>query len=151
MTRKRPRRYTDKERADCVATLIGCGYPDAAGALEHVHKLTGVPRATLHGWYHAVNNPPPDDVLAESVKTLSELLETEIRLNFYVMQDKRAEATYRELALANAVFVDKLQLLSGQPTENVKQAITFERTGITTLPEHLASSTVDSATGEEAV
>jgi hypothetical protein len=47
--------------------------------------------------------------------------------------------------------VDKLQLLNNEPTENINAQIAFVRTGLSTIPEHLASGARTSAERSEEV
>lgn len=144
------KRYTDKQRADSVVFLESLGYPYRLGALEEAAKHLKISRTTLQSWFNNIHNPP-EELRAESRVELHEAINAELDKIFLQMGAVRDTASYKDLAWAAAVFVDKLQLISGQPTENVKQNISFERTGISTLPQHLTSGATNGTGGEEAI
>ena len=145
------RRYDDKFRSNAIVLLEAAGYPERDGALSQVAKHLKMPTNTLHGWANAIHNPPPDDVVDEQRKELKELLEDELSNALAAMGNVRGDATYRDLGVVVGILTDKMQLISGNATQNVKQAITFERTGISTIPQHLTPSAIESADGEEEV
>jgi transposase-like protein len=149
--RVKRRRYDDKFRAGAVAMLEGAGYPQRDGALTDVSKHLGIPDSTLHQWATKVANPPPEDVLAEARLDLSEAIRTEIQSLLKEMTRARDSASYKDLGIVFGVLVDKLQLLNNEPTENINAQIAFVRTGLSTIPEHLASGARTSAERSEAV
>ena len=106
--------------------LEAAGYfqdPPVQGALTRVAKKTGVPHPTLSRWARAVQNPPPSDLVQSKKKNLVELMENEIREIFARMGIEREEATYRELGTVMGIIFDKMQLLTGGPTENINQRV----------------------------
>ena len=111
------KRYTDKFRATAVVMLDAQGYPEKEGALSKVAKHLDVPLSTLRGWWTAEHNPPPADIRNEKRGDLAALIKNEVEEVLNTMPDKRIEADYRALATALGIMVDKLQLLTGQPTE----------------------------------
>lgn len=111
------KRYTDKFRATAVVMLDAQGYPEKEGALSKVAKHLDVPLSTLRGWWTAEHNPPPADIRNEKRGDLAALIKNEVEGVLSAMPDKRIEADYRALATALGIMVDKLQLLTGQPTE----------------------------------
>lgn len=116
MSKRKRRRYDDKFRAGAVIMLESQGYPEVKGALQAVSDHLDVPHSTLHNWYHAKHNPPPSDVRQEIKLDLVQALRNEIAAALGTIDQKRDEATYRELATAIAIFIDKLQLLEAKPT-----------------------------------
>jgi len=117
------------------------GYPDKDGALTAVANHLKVPLSTLRGWFTATRNPPPAEVRNEKKGDLVALIESEIYHALGEMGKKRIDAEYRELATAFGIMVDKLQLLTGEPTQRNDTRFIFERSGLSTIPEHLTPST----------
>jgi len=144
------RRYDDKFRASALLMLEAAGYPDK-GAIVRTAKHLGMPEATLRMWAHGRHNPVPVDVYDEKKFDMQGMLRKEIYEGLRAMGGRREEATYRDLATAVAIMIDKLQLLSGAPTENAKTTITIERSGISTLPDHLAPGTSEGNTESAAI
>ena len=122
----RRKRYTDKFRATAVVMLDAQGYPKLEGALSKVANHLDVPLSTLRGWWTAEHNPPPAELRNEKKGDLVALLENELRGALEAMPDKRPEASYRDLGTVSAIIVDKLQLLTGQPTETNDTRIRIE-------------------------
>jgi hypothetical protein len=132
------------------------GYPNTPGAIERVAKEQHIGRTTLLGWVkQGIKYGNHEDEVTELVEEtrgeLVELFDTEIRSVFAAMKVVRADATYRDLAIAAGIFTEKIRLLNDKPTSNVQQAITFERRGISTLPEHLTPGATEGITGSETV
>lgn len=96
--------------------LEAAGYPKRDGALSQVAGHLGVPLSTLRGWFNGTRNPPPAKLRNEKRFDLREAIQKELADIFPAMADKRQDATYRELATAAGILVDKIQLLTGQPT-----------------------------------
>lgn len=140
MASQRPR-YDDKFRASAVVMLEAAGYPNVQGALAQVAKHLGMQEMTLSRWARGVQNPPPNQLVINKKQELSSLHEGEIRAIFAEMGTKREDASYRDLGIVLGIVSDKWQLLNGEPTESVKQSISFERRGISTLPKSSASGT----------
>lgn len=131
-TAKRGRnRYTDEFRASAVLMLMAAGYPDRLGSLTHVADKLSVPARTLSRWAKAENNPPPAELVIDKRVDLVEMLRDEAYNALREMGEARQDASYRELATAVGIFVDKIQLLTGQATErhDVRQmTVSFEWT-----------------------
>lgn len=144
-------RYDDKFRASAIVMLEAAGWPDKEGALTQVSKHLGIPLTTLHRWANGESNPAPSDLVSEKRVELSKLLQAEINAALGEMSKARPFATYRDLGTVAAILIDKLQLLNDKPTQNVQQSISFERRGVSSLPEHLTFGTATSITGEEAL
>ena len=115
--RGRRQHYDDEFRASAVLMLEAAGYPGQKGALSQVANRLSVPESTLRGWFSGAHNPPPAKVRAEKRIDLREAIREELAGIFPAMAERRQEATYRELATAAGILIDKDQLLSGQPTE----------------------------------
>lgn len=122
------KRYTDKFRATAVVMLEAQGYPDVKGALSKVAKHLDTPPSTLKGWWTAEHNPAPTQLRDEKKSDLAALIKNEVEEVLNTMPDKRVEADYRALSTALGIMVDKLQLLTGEPTERkeVKQELSQE-------------------------
>lgn len=131
--------------------LEAAGWPNHKGAISRTAKHLGMPEATLRMWANGKHNPVPVDVYEEKKLDMQAMLRREIYEGLKAMGGRRDEATYKDLATAVAIMIDKLQLLSGAPTENAQTTIKIERSGISTLPDHLAPGTVDGDSEPEAV
>lgn len=145
------KRYTDEFRASAVLMLEAAGYPDKEGALTKVAKHLGMPYQTLSRWAREKNNPPPPELVHNKKIDLIAGIKNELSFIFDEMGKTRQDAEYRELATAFGIMVDKLQLLTGQPTERNDSRILFERTGLSTIPEHLAPGTIERGGKLEAI
>lgn len=147
MSKRKRTRYTDEFRASAVLMLEAAGYPDKEGSLSKVARHLQVPYQTLSRWAREKNNPPPPELVQNKKIDLIAGIKNELACIFDEFGNTRQDAEYRELATAFGILVDKLQLLTGEPTERSDSRIVFERSGLSTIPEHLASSTVESGAG----
>jgi hypothetical protein len=107
--------------------LEAAGYPGRVGALSQVASHIKVPESTLRGWFSGAHNPPPAKVRAEKRFDLLEAIQGELAAIFPAMANRREDATYKELATAAGILVDKEQLLTGQPTERQEVNVTDHR------------------------
>ena len=118
------KRYSDKFRANAVLMLEAAGYEPGknGGALMRVAKALKMPHNTLRNWYVAAHNPVPSDVRREKRGELVTLIRDEIynAIEAAQDQDKKFEASYRDLITGAAILVDKLQLLEGKATERTE-------------------------------
>lgn len=110
------KRYTDKFRSTAVIMLEAQGYPDKKGALTKVANHLKVPARTLSRWFNREQADPPDILVNEKRGDLAALIEGELNKAIHAMDDARPDASYRDLATATGILVDKLQLLTGQAT-----------------------------------
>ena len=92
------------------------GYPDRKGSLEHVSKHLGVPRSTIQSWFTGSRNPPPPEMRREKKATLLEELVDLLGLTITAAKGTVDEANFREQVVGIGIIVDKIQLLTGQPT-----------------------------------
>lgn len=109
--------YDDKFRSSAVIMLEAAGYPNQKGALERTAKGLGIHARTLSRWFNGEQNPPPDRMVNEKRLELTDLLRNELEAAFGQMPNARPDASYRDLGTVAAIFIDKLQLLTGKPTE----------------------------------
>ena len=112
-------RYTDDVRASAVIMLEAEGYPERKGALASVAKYLKIPAMTLHRWFHAKQNPPPNALVTIKKEQIIEMLKQEVYAALQEMPNARPDADYKELATAAAILTDKWQLLDGKPTERI--------------------------------
>lgn len=115
-------RYSDEFRASAVLWLRAAGYPDTHGALTRVAGELNVHPRTLSRWYNRESNPPPDKIVSEKRVDLVTAIRSEIAAVLSDMPEARDEASYKDLATALGIMVDKLQLLEGKPTERTEQS-----------------------------
>ena len=129
------KRYDDEFRTSAVLMLEAAGYPGHEGALSRVAgHLGGVPLSTLRGWFHGTRNPPPAQLRNEKRLDLREAIREELAGIFPAMAEKRQDATYRELATAAGILIDKDQLLGGHPTWR-GEIVNLLRSGAVTLDD----------------
>lgn len=124
---KQGTRYTDEFRANAVLMLEAAGYPDREGALSRVARHIGVPHPTLSRWYRAVQNPPPDELVHKKKVSLIDDLTDLLGLSISAARGTVNEAAFRELATGIGIFIDKIQLLTGQPTERAEVHVNDHR------------------------
>lgn len=110
------RRYDDEFRTSAVLMLEAQGYPSREGSLSNVSKHLGVPRSTLQGWFNGTRNPVPPDMRHEKRLNLLEELADLLGLTILAARNTVDEANFREQVTGIGILVDKIQLLSGQPT-----------------------------------
>lgn len=110
------RLYSDEDVAVALAFLKAAGYPDTKGAMDKASRHTGVPRNTLRRWVRGEMHPVGSEVVARKTVDLASAIKNELAEIFPAMADARADASYKDLATAAAIFTDKLQLLEGKPT-----------------------------------
>lgn len=109
------RQYTDAEKAETLAILTANG-----GNVSATSKQTGIPRATITNWRDGDGvNGDVSEIRQEKEETLIDRFSREIWDILKLMDGKRKEATYRELATAFGIFVDKRELLLGNATSRV--------------------------------
>lgn len=129
------KRYDDEFRASAVLMLEAAGYPEQKErALGQVSKNLKVPRSTLQGWFSGQHNAPPPKIRRETKINLIQAIRDELAAIFDAMPGKRDEAHYRELAIAFGILVDKLQLLTGEPTWR-GEIVNLLRSGAVTLDD----------------
>jgi len=109
-------RYTDEFRANAVLMLEAAGYPDSDGALARTSRHLQVPHSTLRRWYWKTQNPPPSEMVQKKKIDLRAAIREEIEGILDYMGYAREDADYRALGTVFGIMVDKLQLLSGEPT-----------------------------------
>ena len=93
------------------------GYPEKKGALTRAAKKCGVPLATLSRWVRSIQNPPPPELVSIKKTDIVDFLKAEITGALHEMPNARPDADYRALAVAVGIMVDKVQLLTGEPTQ----------------------------------
>lgn len=114
--------YTAKFKADCIAFLIGAGYPDNPYKLEETAKYVGVPSRTLRRWFNGENGTPPADVVTQQKTDLAALFErvSERYLEHALDDDVIEEMSGKDAVIAAATATDKMRLLRGLPTEIIE-------------------------------
>lgn len=136
--RKRPT-YDDQFRASAVVMLESQGYPGTPGALTAVAKHLKVPERTLSRWFNKEQNPPPDHLVKEKRGDLVEGIRDEIEAILLQMKSERVNAEYKDLGWTFAVFVDKLQLLTGKATERAEVNVNDSRERLAHLVDRFAT------------
>ena len=96
------------------------GNGDKTGAMAKVSKQYNVPPATLRGWWLNEHNPPPTEIRDIKTSEIIALIKNEVHGALTSMPNARPDASYKDLAVAGAVLIDKLQLLEGKATERIE-------------------------------
>jgi transposase-like protein len=116
------RRYTEEFRASAVVMLQADGYPQDEFAVGRVAKHLKVPPSTLRGWANGTRAKISREMRDIKKDQIIALLKTEIVDAIQEMVRARPDADYRTLATALGIMIDKMQLLSGEPTEHIQQS-----------------------------
>jgi transposase-like protein len=110
------RRYSDEERAACLAALTANG-----GNLTKTAEQVGVPRKTLEHWVKCERHPEAAKMgelkrgpMADAVELVAWKL-----LDDLGRPEKIDAATLNQVATAFGIAVDKARLLRGLSTSNV--------------------------------
>ena len=114
------KRYDDQFRASAIVYLQAAGYPTVFGALSRISAKLDVPTRTLNRWWKSDSNPPPDNLVSEKRIDLVQAIREEAYAALREMGNAREEASYRDLGIVTGIMLDKLQLLTGQPTQRVE-------------------------------
>ena len=107
--------------------LVADGYPNRKGALMQVSKHLKVPHSTLSRWARGKQNPPPSQMVHEKKFDLIEAIKEEIQAVLGQMPNARPDADYKALGTVFGIFVDKYQLLQGEPTDIKEVNVTDHR------------------------
>jgi hypothetical protein len=100
-----------------------------------------MPHNTLRSWFHAVHNPPPSELRQEKKRELIEELKDLAYKLAGAMPDKIIDATLQQTAISLGIVIDKMQLLSGQPTLIVELTNLLREGSIT--PEDILNEFAD--------
>ena len=146
-------RYNDEERAMFLLQLEAAGYPKNEHAPMQVAKQKGAPHArTLKRWWKRKNEPHIDKIVQHKrpdlITAIEDLLWQHIEAATEAVQGNE---DLRAIDTGIGILADKLQLLRGEPTERSDQRIVIERSGISTIPEHLARGAASGNGKPEAV
>lgn len=126
MATKKRVQYDDEFRASAVLMLEAAGWPDKLGAAADVSRRVGVPQQTLTRWATGANNPPPSKIVKHKKLDIQAAIKAELAAIFAAMPAARDGASYRDLGVVSGILVDKLQLLSGEPTQTNDTRILVE-------------------------
>ena len=129
--KKKRRQYTDDERANIVLMLEAAGYPNTIGALSRVARKVKCHPRTISRWFNKEQNPPPDQIVNNKKRDfITELKEL---LGLHIDASTKAVKDYDDLRAIDTgigILVDKIQLLSGEPTDIKEVNVTSHRDGI---------------------
>ena len=124
--RRKWTQYSDEDKASAVLMLEAAGYPNRPGAMAQVVRELGVPESTLRSWAKNQHGAPPAKVRAEKrIELVQSLKEVAFALVTH-LGNIADTGDVRETATALGIVVDKLQILSGEPTANTNQRIIIE-------------------------
>jgi len=126
------RKYTDEEQAMFVLQLEVLGYPDNVHAPYQVAKKKGAPSArTLRRWWGIKDNPQIDKLVQH--KKIDLITELKDLLGLHIGASTKAVAGSEDLKGINTgigILVDKILLLSGEPTDRKEVNITDNRSRV---------------------
>lgn len=115
--KKRPWTDADKERA--IAVYV------TTGNLSRTSRETGVPISTLRGW---LAEQPPEKVKEAREEAQAEFVRRAWKgviahIEHLTERSAIAATSARDSATIVGILIDKIQLVTGQPTSNVKQQV----------------------------
>lgn len=117
-------KYSDDYRAQVITMLDAAGYSEnkTKAVIEVFHYLNGrVPKRTLYRWGNRENRPAPAKLVTEKKGDLADALESLIwqLVEHATDQDTIDAMSGREASTSIGIYVDKVRLLRGLPTEIV--------------------------------
>ena len=119
-------KFTDEEKASAVLMLEVAGYPNRKGALAQTERETGIHESTLRTWYNGTHGAPPANIYAKKKDDLRDKLQSAANKLVDHLIEISDMGDTRETATALGIVIDKLQLISGEPTENTNQHVVIE-------------------------
>jgi len=139
--------WSEQYVAAAVAWLKGEGWPDDQYAVKRTiaalkKQAPGQPvpaYKTLLRWANGERRQVPAPVMAAGEDALRAAIRAEVAAALADMDAKREQAAYKDLGIVTGILIDKLQLLSGEPTENIQQTISVNRQGVSTVHSEAAS------------
>ena len=99
------------------------GWPDKKGALTSTANHLNIWPMTLLRWLTGESNPPSNNLVTKKTQSLVESIEDEMWAIIGQMAFTREGATYQQLGTVFGIMFDKMQLLTGGPTENINQRV----------------------------
>ncbi len=126
MTKKGHRQYTDAQKADAVLLVEAAGYPNRPGAILSVAQRIKIPESTLRTWVQRTHGAPPAELCDKKKEDLTELLKKAAHALVGHLIEIADMGDVRETATAVGIVIDKLQLLTGEPTANTNQRIIID-------------------------
>jgi len=125
------RRYTEADKATALAVLKARG-----NDLSKAARDTDIPRTTLQRWQSEPRNAAPLELRQQKERDAagawSELRDLALDRARATVLDDSQKIQFRDLSWTAAVATDKVQLLTGKPTE---------RTEVLSLADFLRGST----------
>lgn len=114
--KRKPRRFSDEERAAALAALAANG-----GNVAKTARQVGVPRKTLSHWAKGTRHPEAAKMGQLKKGNLADAFEDAAWKLIGVALDKADKMGGKDAMVAAAVAVDKMRLLRELPTEIVKK------------------------------
>ena len=128
------RKFTEDEQAMWLLQLEVLNYPDNVHAPKKVAKQKGAPHAeTLKRWWNIAKTPKVHKLIdhkkRDLIEDLTYLLGLHIDASINAVQGSE---DLRAVDTGIGILIDKLQLLTGNPTERVEEITRIaERRGAT--------------------
>jgi transposase-like protein len=108
------RRYSDDERAACLAALAANG-----GNVERTAREVGVPKTTLQQWATGARHPEATQMSETKKPELADLFEDLARKALGVSRRGIRSLKADKAAVVAGIATDKMRLLRGQSTATV--------------------------------
>lgn len=108
------RRYSDEERAACLAALAANG-----GNLQKTARECGVPDATLRHWRDGDRHPEALKMGELKKGDLADIYERIAYDSLDLAGAKLKDLNAKDLVMTAAIATDKMRLLRGESTANV--------------------------------
>ncbi len=117
--------------------------------IAEITKHYGVTRNLLERWIRNSENLAGPKLPEDMLERLKYLIDkTTIRI---AEKLDDGESNLRDLVIAYGILVDKQRILNGESTQNIEQHFSFARSGLSTIPEHLAPKPDDNAGGAQEI
>ena len=143
-------KFSDEQRGMFLLQLEVLDYPKNEYALSEISKRPGAPsRKTLRRWWNEKDSSPGGKIALHKKQDLVEAL-TEL-LHLHVDAAKEAvkdNDDLRSIDVGIGILIDKLQLLSGGPTERQEINVTDHRERILAGIARKADGYVTGTSGE---
>lgn len=113
ITPKGQRRYTDQDRADALAALAANN-----GSIQRTARELDMPESTLEAWANGAVHPSIPKIRDQTIASMADRAEDlgHMLIGDMAMPAARERASFKDLAIAFAIVVDKMRLLREQPT-----------------------------------
>ena len=110
--RRKPRRYSDEDRANALAALAANG-----GNVNRTAEQLGIPEATVRAWANGDRHPEASQACEQKKPALADQFQALAEKLVGIAAEKADKLNAKDAVIAAGVAVDKARLLRGEPTQ----------------------------------